>query len=283
VKTKYVVHPTTLDLFSTCKLKWKWSRTYKPRQVSPWLTFGEAIHLALEDYYSMESENFVEVFQKFMRANSVSIEGYDDLFELGTKMLINYKERYELSETLEVLALEQEIARRIPVPPDAEIIHQNLYVAARIDGLVRDRNLNKVFVLEHKTFEKFYPQTLDLNHQFALEKYVAEGFYHGEDGVSGVIYNGLRKADKVGKGANLFERVILYINEPQVSTALYRAYYTLLQMIDPKLKVYPEPDSLKCNFCGFKVPCAEYMRGGDYQFYLDSLYEFQEDKGQIWQ
>jgi hypothetical protein len=42
--------------------------------------------------------------------------------------------------------------------------------------------------------------------------------------------------------------------------------------------VYPEPDDLKCSMCDFKIPCSEYMRGGDYQYILDNLFDSRKDE-----
>lgn len=49
-----------------------------------------------------------------------------------------------------------------------------------------------------------------------------------------------------------------------------------LEMIDPKIRIYPSAGRFGCTFCAFRQPCMEKNGGGDYQYALDTLYERRE-------
>jgi hypothetical protein len=250
-------------------LQYKWSRDYRPERPADNYTFGTAIHYALEQYYKRKADP-IQVFRKYARENNTPDP------ELGSLMMKNYVEHYR-NERFKVLYTEQEAARPIPVPDDENPKKaRKFYIGAIVDAIVLDLAVNKIFVLEHKTFDSFYPASLPMDQQFVIEKFIAEGLVHKP--VSGVIYNGLRKKAEATRSTNLFERHTIYINDPQVKVALYRAYWALKDIHSGHFKIYPEPATMKCNFCEFKVPCTEYMRGGDYQFILDNTFERREDK-----
>lgn len=272
------IYPTTLSR-TDCRLKFHWAKLYKPKRRAVHYDFGIAIHHALEQYYT-EKADPVKAFEAYWDTEMLTLEGMDDKDRaLGVAMLKNYVKFYTSDrEDFTVFYTEKEIARRIPIPkddPNPPAIAKRFYVAARVDAIVWDRKLAKKFVLEHKTFETFYPGSLNLDHQFVIEAFVANGIT--QDPVEGVIYNGLRKKAEGSGTTKLFERHYLYINERQIKVALHRAYWTLRTVTDPNFVVYPEPGTLKCNMCEFKNPCAEYMRGGDYQFQLDNSYDSREE------
>jgi len=49
-----------------------------------------------------------------------------------------------------------------------------------------------------------------------------------------------------------------------------------LDMIDPKVRIYPMPSRFGCKNCAFIVPCVEKNSKGDYQYALDTLFEKRE-------
>lgn len=269
-----VIHPTTLEKLSTCKLQFHWSRTYKSLYPSEYQIFGLAIHYAMEQFYS-RSGNLVDAFLEYMDGQPID---NDKIRGLGIAMLKNYEDHYYGNplpglpgENFEVIATEMEVARKVPIPYDeVESRAMKFYVAARIDAIVLDLSLMQYFVLEHKTFEKFFPIQLVLDHQFVLEKFVAEGYL--KKPVAGVIYNGLRKKAVMDTATKLFERHYLHINAKQVETALHRVYWQLKELHSPQFRIYPEPATMKCNMCEFKRPCEQKMRGGDYEFLLHNLF-----------
>jgi hypothetical protein len=49
-----------------------------------------------------------------------------------------------------------------------------------------------------------------------------------------------------------------------------------LEMIDPKLRIYPSPGRFGCSFCAFRTPCMGKNQGEDYVYTLETLYERRE-------
>lgn len=52
--------------------------------------------------------------------------------------------------------------------------------------------------------------------------------------------------------------------------------FEALDMIDPKLRIYPSAGRFGCTFCAFRQPCMERNSKGDFQYALDTLYERRE-------
>ena len=278
----FVIHPTTLNKLD-CSLQYWFSRNYKSLKTSEHYEFGLAVHYAMEKYYG-EGEDLIEAFEEYMNKNVLMLPG-DKRMELGISMLNNYVDHYQGDDHLEVIATELEIARRVPVPADdpAPLFSQakKFYVAARIDAIVYDENLGQNFVMEHKTFSRFYPAQLSRDHQFIIECFVADG-WSKKVPVAGVIYNGLRKSAKPSKTTKLFERHTLYIDDASLKIMLHRVYWELVRISSDNFHAYPEPSTMKCNYCEFKEPCNEYMHGGDYKFTLDNLYARREEEDVEW-
>lgn len=275
-----VIHPTTLGRLD-CSLQYWFSRNYKSLITSEHYEFGLAVHYAMEKYYG-EGEDLIEAFEEYMNKEVLMLPG-DKRMALGIAMLNNYVDHYQGDEHLEVIATELEVARKVPVPaddPHPPKRAKEFYVAARIDAIVYDENLGQSFVMEHKTFSKFFPAQLSRDHQFIIECFVANGC--SEVPVDGVIYNGLRKSAKPGKTTKLFERHTLYIDDASTEIMLHRVYWELMRISSDSFHAYPEPSTMKCNFCDFKVPCNEYMHGGDYKFTLNNLYARREKEASEW-
>lgn len=279
------IHPSTLRTLSTCKLQHHWSRSYRPLTVSEPLTFGTAIHKALEHFYesgksgATEPGNPVKFFKEYAQENLLQIEGFDKLYQLGVDMLQNYLDEYSIDLVdYTTLATEVTSQAEVPVPHDEKEIPENFIIEAILDTLVRDRR-GHIWVMEHKTFSRFHASQLALDHQFVLEAFVARNWLKVNKvpgKVEGVIYNGLRKKAKAPPP--LFERHRLYVTDHQMLVALHRVYWQLKQLNSPMYKVYPEPSTMNCSYCNFKRPCEEYNSGGDYQFLLKNLYEKRETK-----
>jgi hypothetical protein len=49
-----------------------------------------------------------------------------------------------------------------------------------------------------------------------------------------------------------------------------------LDMIDPKIRIYPSAGRFGCNFCAFRQPCMEKNDGSDFQYALDTMFERRE-------
>jgi hypothetical protein len=123
---------------------------------------------------------------------------------------------------------------------------------------------------------RFSLSELDKNPQFSVQIYLGETALK-EMGINepivGLLYNGLRKTapgPRVKLALN--ERHTVYRNQHEIDVALHRAYWVYRDMVNPNTVIYPNPNTIRCSGCGFKEPCTEWMRGGDYQFLLDTLY-----------
>jgi hypothetical protein len=46
-----------------------------------------------------------------------------------------------------------------------------------------------------------------------------------------------------------------------------------LDMLDPKLRLYPSPGRFGCNFCAFQQPCRSKNDGSDYEYDLATNFE----------
>lgn len=269
---KIIIHPSTLNRL-TCRLQYTWGNIYRPSQDAPHLVLGSAIHKGLEAYYGSgqkPSKGF-KAIKTYFRNNSVFTNDPDAI--LGQQMFQNYVDNYRGREHFTVIYAEKEAARKIPIPYDENPLKaETFYIGAIIDAIVIDEKLDKTFVMEHKTFSRFYSDSLDRDHQFVFETFIAQGLVKDPE-VVGLIYNGLRSRAKATGKSNLFERRYLYINQRQIDIALYRAYWTLKQVHSGNFKIYPEPQGLKCTFCNFKTPCAAYMAGEDWKFLLENTFK----------
>ena len=279
-KIDLYVSPSQLEQFH-CRLAWWWGtrKRLQPIRLQIHLELGSGIHLALERYYR-ENKNPVKVFTRWADQR---IDEMDTLWDedvtamikartLGIEMLKGYLKTYRNVETLEPVLVEGEMVRNLPHPNTGA--PTNIAMVCRVDTVVRDVALRKLFVLEHKTFTRFDSSQLQRDHQFAAELWVAQQYF--EKPVAGVIYNGLRKQVSGPRvKLNLFERQYIYINQHQVKVFLTRAFWTGVQLMAAyrrQLEIYPEPSLFRCQQCPFKEPCTAYMRGDDVQYILETRY-----------
>ncbi len=273
------ISPTGLDGFS-CRLSWYWGYRYQPIRVQVALEMGIGIHEALEAYYA-KGKSPSKVFARWADKRMAELDPqFDDdmasmlnVRALGIAMLEGYVEHWK-DERFKVIATEQTIKRPLR---DSNGDKTGAYVNCRVDAIVEDEQTSKLYVMEHKTFTQFTLGQLFRDHQFVCEAWLANSMAKKLTGrrVSGVIYNGLRKQVPGPKvKLALFERHTIYVNRSQIEVFKTRAYNTWVQMNDPNLAIYPEPQTIgiRCNMCSFKEACLEYMRGGEYQYILDNLF-----------
>ena len=269
--------PSQMDAFN-CSLAWYWGYIvgYQPVKKHIALDLGIGIHYALEKYYS-ERLKPEKVFAKWIDNEIASLECQwdDDVRELleartlGIAMLEGYVQHYEGKESFEVLATEQTMERELP--------NVDCKLVCRVDAVVRDKVLDKLFILEHKSFSRFEPAQLERDHQLCAQVWVAQTAF--KTPISGVIYNGLRKQIPSPRiKLPLFERHYVYINKHQIAVFLKRACETYKQMTSPDRAIFPQPNAMRCNFCDFKVPCAAYCKGEDYKFILNHLFTKRKER-----
>ena len=276
------ISPSQLDAMG-CRFAWYlgYRLGYRTRRSSSALEFGSAIHYALEKHYSKKGklvEAFVSFTEKRVRelAETDFPEAANELFDmigLGKGMLLGYLEEYK-NEGFDVLTTERTLSRPLPAPEGQ--CDSDCKVVVRLDGLVRDHRTEKLFSLEHKTFERFTPSFLDLDHQLTAQVFVAqqaakEAGFEGE--VYGVIYNGLRKQLPSSRTKNkMFERHKVYRNPRQIEIFLHRAYHQYMEAKSGQA-IYPSPNAVRCAMCDFNPVCRAYMLGEDWRFLLDETYD----------
>lgn len=69
------------------------------------------------------------------------------------------------------------------------------------------------------------------------------------------------------------ERHIIYHSFKRMEAIEENIGLEALDMIDPKLRIYPAPGRFGCKNCAFRQPCLEKDSGGDYQYFLDTMYD----------
>lgn len=284
--------PSQLDAWSTCRLRWYWvyPEGWSPLERNIHFDLGTGIHSALAAYYKRGADP-VKAFSTWIdkeirkvedlvriapgRAAEEALERDTEILEeartLGLAMLTGYVTEYK-SEKLDVLAVEQTVRRSIP--------GTDWVLEVRIDTLVRDHHRRKkLYVLEHKSFTRFYMDYLDKDHQFVAEKWAAEILT--VEPIAGVLYNGLRKQVPGPRvSVNLFERHAVEVSDMQVKQLLRRLRDMYRTLTRGKLAIYPEPSPITCGACRFKEPCGLYMKGGDYRFVLENMFAKREEENE---
>lgn len=269
------ISPTALDAFS-CRLQWYWGHLVKFRSLktSSSLRLGVGIHHALEMYYGQHIDP-VKAFSQWSDEQLKGLNAHDaddiqsalKMRALGIAMLESYVEHYK-NEQFRVIGTETTMTRRLQ-DPLGHILP--VFIHVRVDTIVQDLKLKKYFLLEHKTYTSFHEDQLDRDHQFVAQLWVAQK--RCKFPLSGLIYNGLRKVVATRKSTTpLFERRVVNAAEPQMTQFLARATNMYRAVTAPDFTVFPEPNSMRCSFCGFKAPCTEYIKGGDFSYILNHNY-----------
>ena len=272
-----------LNNLHTCRLKWYFGHAlhYTPLARSEHLDLGVGLHSGLAAYYK-SGKDPIRVFQKWIDKEikkvmnlmdtggpmvaSALANDVDTLTasrKLGTHMLEQYL-IHHAHERFDILEVEKEVFK--PIPKTDWDYH------AIIDLLVRDaRRKNRIYVVDHKSFSRFYMKYLEKDHQFVSYTWAAQDLI--DEPIAGVIYNGIRKVQPGSQSkAAMFERHTLDINANQVKVWLKRMRDTYKTLTAGRFAIYPEPSSMSCSYCEFADPCMLYMKGDDWQFLLDNLF-----------
>ena len=271
-----------------CRLNWflSYHEGYRPVKSSTALELGTGIHDALEHYYNGGEDpagHFALWADRRMKEiGAVWDDDVDSMLEakeLGIAMLEGYVKEYAGRDNFEVIATEKTLSRRIPIPGKGTLSKCKL--VARLDGLVRDHTTGRLFSLEHKTFSRFNPSSIEIDHQFTAQVWLGQNLADElglDEEVVGVIYNGLRKQKPSTRTKlPLFERHKLFRTQNQIDVMLHRAYWQYREFYRPDLPIYPQPNPMRCGWCSFQNVCTEYQRGGDYQFLLDEQFIKRKD------
>ena len=69
------------------------------------------------------------------------------------------------------------------------------------------------------------------------------------------------------------ERYQIHRNKTELEQSRYNLWLEAQDIIDPKLRIYPNPRYFGCNTCAYRNPCIGKNQGEDYVYTLDTLYE----------
>ena len=192
-----------LNTFRNCPRKYKnrYLDNLRPRERAEALSFGSAIHTAIELWYrSSEAESRLrdvlayidDAFENRVVDSSQMVQ-----WHLATAMIRGYAERYA-TEEFEVVEVEKEFVGEIR-NPDTGRQSQTFRIAGKVDGIVRCHD--GLYLLEHKTASSVDASYLDklwTDTQIALYCYYLRELGYP---IVGVIYNVLLKSRlKQGKG-----------------------------------------------------------------------------------
>lgn len=78
-------------------------------------------------------------------------------------------------------------------------------------------------------------------------------------------------------GNPFFRRSAVHRSDRELDDIGRRIYLETLDIIDPNLRIYPNPSRINCNGCSFREPCIMKQEGSDYDFILRELYVLREE------
>lgn len=67
-------------------------------------------------------------------------------------------------------------------------------------------------------------------------------------------------------------RTQLHRNQHELTEMGFRIYQEAQDMLDPNLRIYPNPSRINCGYCSFREPCIAKNQGADHEFLLRELY-----------
>lgn len=220
-----------------CPQRWKWGYQdqLKPNRESNPLWFGQAVHLALAEWYrpGMErgphpAETFVKVLEegKIELAESENVEDQEEYaasMKMGVDMLKRYVVEYGMESDWEIIAPERTFVVWFPEPGNPSNKRWLRYVGtwdavARYIGESNSTFTNgSIWLLEHKTAASIQIHHLPSDDQAGAYWAIApiilqrEGLLKPDEAIEGILYNFLRKANDDDRPQNAEG---LYCNKP---------------------------------------------------------------------
>jgi hypothetical protein len=276
------------------------------RQRSPQadaLWFGIGVHEALAQWYlkgKRRGPHPADTWEQWCGEEINFARTYlDDTFdepiwvdarELGIAMLEEYTNHYGRDTQWDIISIEQPF--RVRITRDGEAI---AYFASRWDGVLRNAEDGKIYLLENKTASQITLAYLELDDQagsywaVASQLLRAKGILKPTEHIEGIIYNFLRKTmpderpqdDEVSKRQppQPFVRTMIERSEREQRTQLERIADEVTVMNAMRQGIIPitKTATKDCPRCPFWVPCTLHERGSDsYRTVLKNNYR-QED------
>lgn len=205
--------------FKRCEQKWEWGykQGLKPHRESNPLWFGQAVHLALAEWYQPGKKRGIHPSTTFTesledgKVQRFDTNDYDDMAEyaaslqMGVDMLNRYVEFYGEEDNWEVI--QPEMSFQVWFPHPTKNIKRWLRYLGTVDGVFRyvgetDGELRNgsIWLFEHKTAAGIQVNHLPLDDQagsyWALAGMILRkrGVLKKGEAIDGIMYNFLRKA-----------------------------------------------------------------------------------------
>lgn len=222
--------------FKRCPQKWFWAykENLKPLRESNPLWFGQAVHLALAEWYKPGKERgvhpaktLVEVLesgkvQRFDTGNFDDMAEYAEALTMGEDMLERYVDHYGEEEEWECIQPEMSFQVWFSHPVTGQ--KRWLRYVGTIDGVFRyigetngEMTHGSIWLFEHKTAAGIQVHHLPLDDQAGSYWAIAgmilrnRGVLKPGEEISGILYNFLRKAKDDPRPKNADG---LYCNKP---------------------------------------------------------------------
>jgi hypothetical protein len=209
---KYEIHISDVRSFKACRRKWNWAsplrRNLEPNvPYAPFFT-GRAIHHCLEHYHrsGIPMEQSLALFMaeetKAMQSRGELWPQEQAMVSDQLELIVGLLKHYELwaktneagiwsDNNLEFLALETPFS--VPIRPEGRRASNKVYLAGRMDGVVRRKDDGTYWIWETKTTRSIdeLKRSLGNDNQAGTYIYAAQTLF--DVSVSGVLYNMLRK------------------------------------------------------------------------------------------
>lgn len=221
-----------------CSQRWEWSyhQELKPKRESNPLWFGQAVHLALAEWYQPglkrgvhPAETFVKVLEegkvdRFDTTNEDDMNEYVASMAMGVDMLKRYVREYGQDPDWEIIAPERTFSVWFPEPGNPSNKRWLRYVGTwdAVARYVGESNefftKGQIWLLEHKTAASIQTHHLPVDDQagayWALAPIILrrQGLLGPDDVIEGILYNFLRKKEDDPRPQNADG---LYCNKPQ--------------------------------------------------------------------
>lgn len=295
-----LVRTSERKCFRRCPQQWWWCYRMglRARGDSPsalWL--GTGVHLALAEWYQpglKRGQHPAKTFSKWADDAIQFVRIYEgenfdepvwvDARELGTEMLENYVQHYRKDPAWYVIAIEEQF--RVTITHHGEPIA--IFVGT-FDGVIRDKEDGRVYLIEHKTAAQISLAYLELDDQaggywaVATQVLRARGILKPDESIAGIVYNFLRKARPDDRPQNedglylnqngsvskrqpppYFVREIVERQPQELKTQMLRLadeVYVMEQMREGRIPIYKNT-TRECTFCEFFHMCTLHERGG---------------------
>jgi hypothetical protein len=269
--TKHIVSYSELDTYRQCPLKHTWAykeRWRKPPTEGGALAKGSLWHLVLETHYLVlrdggTLEQAIEAAKTHLVDQASGLQ--TETQELIQWMYEGYIEHYGSDNQWEILAVEYAFVINLPDPDGNPSPYD---IKGKIDLVVRNRENNQVWVVDHKSGANLPDQMdLEIDDQFGLYVWALQQPGHDKWKPSGAIHSAARTtrnmADKPGYTGKSQPQTLdqrhrrTYLNRSDVElTAIALDAWAVAANAYPTTDdrpLYSSPDPRQCGWkCDFK-------------------------------